>query len=100
MIVYLSTPGEEKIELKKKERMKEMKNYEVDATVKGVYEKLRASADVQRGVDFLATDHQNTIAEQIAINEVPAPPFQEEERARFYKDRGYEIEFIDLAEKD
>ena len=58
-----------------------MKNYEVDATVKGVYERLRASVSVQRGVNFLAADHQNTISEQIAINEVPAPPFQEQERA-------------------
>ena len=64
-----------------------MKNYEVDATVKGVYETLRASACVQRGVEFLAADHQKTVAEQIAINEVPAPPFQEQERARFYKEK-------------
>ena len=75
-----------------------MKNYEVDATVKGVYERLRASVSVQRGVNFLAADHQNTISEQIAINEVPAPPFQEQERGWFYKEKLAALGLSDVTE--
>ena len=59
--------------------------YEVSANVRSVFEKLQATPAVQKGMAFLAADHSNAIAEQIAINEVPAPPFQEQERGQFYK---------------
>jgi hypothetical protein len=59
--------------------------YEVSANVRSIFEELRAEPKIQQGLAFLAADHSNTIAEQIAINEVPAPPFQEQERAQFYK---------------
>ena len=59
--------------------------YKVSDTVRDVYAKLHLSEQVQQGIRFLAADHQNTLKEQIAINEVPSPPFQEQERAQYYK---------------
>lgn len=62
-------------------------DYKVSDKVQQVYTDLQASDQVRRGVAFLATDHQRTISDQIAINEVPAPPFHEKARAQYYKER-------------
>lgn len=61
--------------------------YEISPVVQTVYDRLQASGPVQQGLAFLAEDHQNTINDQIAINEVAAPPFQEQTRAQYYRDR-------------
>jgi len=60
--------------------------YKVSDVVREVYAKFQASPQVQQGIDFLQADHQNTIADQIKINEVPAPPFHEKERAKYYQE--------------
>ena len=61
--------------------------YKVSAVVQQVYSKLATDAMVQTGIDFLAADHQQTIEDQIAINQVAAPPFKETERAHYYMDK-------------
>ena len=61
--------------------------YKVSAAVQQVYSKLATDAMVQTGIDFLAADHQQTIEDQIAINQVAAPPFKETERAHYYMDK-------------
>jgi len=61
--------------------------YKVSAVVQQVYSKLTTDARVQTGIDFLAADHQQTIEDQIAINQVAAPPFKETERALYYMDK-------------
>ena len=61
--------------------------YKVSAVVQQVYSKLATDAMVQTGIDFLAADHQQTIEDQIAINQVAAPPFKETERALYYMDK-------------
>ncbi len=61
--------------------------YKVSAAVQQVYSKLTTDAMVQTGIDFLAADHQQTIEDQIAINQVTAPPFQETQRALYYMDK-------------
>ena len=56
----------------------------VSAAVQEVYDKLKQTESVQKGLAFLENDHQNAVSDQIRINEVPAPPFAESERAKFY----------------
>ena len=58
--------------------------YQVSVPVSKRYELLLAESAIQQGIAFLKQDHEATIREQIEINEVPAPPFQESGRARFY----------------
>lgn len=61
--------------------------YKVSAVVQQVYSKLTTDVRVQTGINFLAADHQQTIEDQIAINQVAAPPFKETERALYYMDK-------------
>ncbi|MHC1761203.1 MAG: M20/M25/M40 family metallo-hydrolase [Negativicutes bacterium] len=61
------------------------KEYQVSGAVREIYEKLQSAPPIQQGIAFLAADHQNTISDQIAINEVPSPPFLETERAKYYQ---------------
>lgn len=76
-----------------------MKNdYKVSDNVREVYSKLQNFKRVQQGIDFLAADHQNTISDQIAINEIPSPPFHEQERAHYYKARLEEAGLADVRE--
>lgn len=72
------------------------KEYQVSGKVQEIYEKLQASAPIQQGIAFLAADHQNTIADQIAINEVPSPPFHEAERAKYYQQKLEEAGLADV----
>ena len=72
------------------------KEYQVSGNVQEIYEKLQASAPIQQGIAFLAADHQNTIADQIAINEVPSPPFHEAERAKYYQQKLEEAGLADV----
>lgn len=61
--------------------------YRVDETVQKAYNKLRGEGAVQAAIAFLQQDHEATVQQQIAINEVPAPPFKETERALYYMAR-------------
>jgi acetylornithine deacetylase/succinyl-diaminopimelate desuccinylase-like protein len=72
--------------------------YKVSAAVQQVYEKLKAVAAVQAGIEFLAADHPQTIKEQIAINQVSAPPFQETQRALYYLQRLQEAGLADVRQ--
>ena len=74
--------------------------YAVSDQVREIYQKLLESKQVQRGITFLAADHQNTVADQIAINEVPAPPFQEQQRAQFYQNKLAEWGLSEVRQDD
>ena len=63
-----------------------------------IFAKLKAYETVQKGLAFLEADHQNTITDQIAITEIPAPPFKETKRARYYLERLQSIGLSDVAE--
>lgn len=65
--------------------------YVVSESVRKVYDSLQAADPVRRGIDFLKHDHSATIADQIAINEIAAPPFQEQKRAEYYRRRLQEL---------
>lgn len=54
---------------------------ELPEVIKDTYINLLASEKVQQGLSFIHGDHDQTIKEQIAITEIPAPPFKEAERA-------------------
>jgi tripeptide aminopeptidase len=55
------------------------------------YEALWASAKVQHALQFIQTDHPNTVDDQIRITEIPAPSFQEEARKAYYQTRLQEL---------
>ncbi len=61
--------------------------YVLSDNTKAVYEKLMATPAVKKGLDFLFADDANTLAEQIEICQIPAPPFKEEVRAAEYMKR-------------
>lgn len=65
--------------------------YTVSSEVQAVYDKLTSNSDVQEGLEFIKSDHENTIADQIELTEIPAPPFKEEKRAEYYKQRLQEL---------
>lgn len=51
------------------------------------FSKLTAEPLVQEGLAFLKNDDRQTFHEQIAIAEIPAPPFQEEKRAKYVQEQ-------------
>lgn len=61
--------------------------YDVSGEVKDVYGRLASQSSVQKGLDFISADHDNTVAEQKQICEIPAPPFKEQVRAEDFKKR-------------
>ena len=65
--------------------------YSVSPAVATVYAKLAACQEVQAGLAFLAADEKAAIRDQIAIAEIPAPPFQEHARAEYYRQRLQEL---------
>lgn len=56
---------------------------------------LLSSPKVGRALDYIKASEPETISEQIRTCEIPAPPFKEQERARYYEQR-----FTDLGLKD
>ena len=52
---------------------------------------LLAHPDVQKGLAFLKDDQEQTTLDQKTITEIPAPPFQEEERGTYYLSRLKEL---------
>lgn len=65
--------------------------YSLSPEVVDVYDKLQSSSDINQSLEFIESDHENTIADQIEITEIPAPPFMEEERAEYYAGRFKEL---------
>ena len=47
-------------------------------------DRLAGDERVRHGLDFLQRDAARTLAEQKALTRIPAPPFKEEARARFF----------------
>lgn len=72
--------------------------YKVSAQVREAYEQLKADKSVQAAIAYLAADHQNTVADQISINQVAAPSFKETERARYYLGKLKELGLADVCE--
>ena len=62
-------------------------SYTVSPAVAETYARLSALPAVQKGLEFLKSDHANTVAEQRQICEIPAPPFKEQVRAADFQKR-------------
>ncbi|WP_298832072.1 M20/M25/M40 family metallo-hydrolase [uncultured Planococcus sp.] len=64
------------------------------ATIKEAFDELMKDTAIQQALAFIEQDHQRTIEEQIALTEIPAPPFKEQQRAEEFmmrlKDLGLE----------
>ena len=71
-----------------------MVNKDVSPTIKNTFDKLVNSTPIQQALAFIEQDHSRTVEEQIALTEIPAPPFKEQRRAEkfkeFLKDLGLE----------
>ncbi|HSI68122.1 MAG TPA: M20/M25/M40 family metallo-hydrolase [Planococcus sp. (in: firmicutes)] len=63
--------------------------------IKDTYKKLIASSKVQSGLSFIKKDHDKTVKEQIALTEIPAPPFKETVRADEYMKK---LEALNLSD--
>ena len=72
---------------------------EIPQSIRNTYEKLTASQKVQTGLSFILEDHSRTVKEQIAITEIPAPPFKETERADNFMQRLKELN-LEEVKKD
>lgn len=62
-------------------------------------ERLAGRPAVREALRFVREDHGRTVADQVALTEIPAPPFGEEERARAYlrmlREAGADTTWID-----
>jgi tripeptide aminopeptidase len=59
----------------------------IGANVEATYGSLVANERVTRALDFIKTNDEQTLREQIEIAEIPAPPFKEQVRARDFQAR-------------
>jgi tripeptide aminopeptidase len=57
----------------------------VSDSTRKVFEVLLKESKIKAGLDFLKVDNENTTLEQVAITEIPAPTFQEQERGLIYQ---------------
>lgn len=48
---------------------------------------LSINAQVRRAIEYIKTIESETLQEQITITEIPAPPFKEQQRAAYFKQR-------------
>lgn len=68
--------------------------------VKSTFNKLLDQEAIKRGLSFIEQDHKRTIAEQIEMTEIPAPPFKEQVRAEDYMRRLKELNLEDVKMDD
>lgn len=71
----------------------------IDSTLADTFSQLRAFPQVQQALADIEAREPETIREQLRMTEIPAPPFMEEERARYFlqqlRARGLEDAYID-----
>lgn len=60
-------------------------------STRAAFKAIAADTRVQQALAFLKADDANTLAEQKAINVIPAPPFKEKVRGEFYARRLTEL---------
>src|SRR6187200_1886316 len=56
----------------------------IHAQASGPVQKIRASAQFTQASTFIDGDYDRFVKELIALNEIPAPPFKEQARAKAY----------------
>ena len=70
--------------------------YTVSSEVQELYSAMLSEAHVQRGMKFLKADQDTRVAEQIELTEIPAPPFNEQARAKEYARRMTQLGLKDV----
>ncbi|WP_163970250.1 M20/M25/M40 family metallo-hydrolase [Oceanobacillus halotolerans] len=68
----------------------------ISSTVRNKYKDLMKNQTIQETLKFIESDHSRTVEEQIAITEIPAPPFKEETRAKDVKKRLEDLGLSDV----
>jgi acetylornithine deacetylase/succinyl-diaminopimelate desuccinylase-like protein len=63
----------------------------VSPIIRSTYRKLMQNERITKTLEFIESDHPRTVEEQIAITEIPAPPFKETLRAENIKKRLEEL---------
>jgi tripeptide aminopeptidase len=63
----------------------------INPEVEKVFAQLLSDSKVQQGIQFITLENENTLADQIQITEIPAPTFQEQQRAEYYQKRLIEL---------
>jgi tripeptide aminopeptidase len=59
--------------------------------VERILDLLLSNIQVKEGLEFIKLDNEKTVADQIEITAIPAPTFQEQVRAEYYKTRLIEL---------
>ena len=59
-------------------------DYQVSAKIQKLFDDVTALPEVQKALDFIEKDADNSIAEQIELTEIESPTFHEETRAKAY----------------
>ena len=65
-------------------------------TMKEAFDELLNETTIQQALAFIEQDHQRTIEEQIALTEIPAPPFKEQQRAENFMKRLMDLGLEDV----
>lgn len=74
--------------------------YEATAEYREAVGAIAELENVAAGLDFIESDHDQTVAEQIEITEIPSPPFKEDERAADYLKRLEKAGVADVTQDD
>ncbi len=75
-------------------------NYEASAQTRDAVDTIAGLDAVSTGLDFIESDHDRTVAEQIEITEIPSPPFNEDQRGDDYLTRLEQAGLSDVAKDD
>ena len=59
----------------------------VSSTTKDSYDRIMSQPSIKMALEFIKTDHENTIKEQVQISTIPAPSFKEQKRGDDYLKR-------------
>lgn len=63
----------------------------ISTRIAEAFQQLTEQKAVKKGLSFIEQDHAQTVAEQIALTEIPAPPFKEQQRAEDFMRRLQEL---------
>lgn len=71
-------------------------NKKTSGNVEATFDKLVKETTIQQALAFIEQDHPRTIEEQIALTEIPAPPFKEQRRAENFMERLKDLGLTDV----
>lgn len=69
---------------------------QISPQAKSAYGAITAHPLVKKGLSFLEADDANTLDDQKKMTVIPAPPFKEQKRAEYYRNRLHELGLQDV----